>query len=327
MAMSDKPRRDAPQTIPRKLVDGPGFDLDRAIKSIVTIQSSVPEEAYTAQILGEQRTGSGVVIRDSGLVLTIGYLITEAETIWIARSDGRVAPGHALAIDQESGFGLVQALEPLDCFALEIGSSSEAKAGDPVILAAGGRTRSVHASIVGKQEFAGYWEYFLDEAIFTAPAHPFWGGAGCIDRSGKLIGIGSLHVEQVISPGGQRDINMIVPIDLLPPIVDDLITYGRVNKPPRPWLGVYSAETGGEVVVAAVSERGPAALAGLKRGDIIASVRGEEVADLGDFYRKVWACGSAGVEVPIEIIRDGRALGLRLLSADRATFLKKPKLQ
>ena len=327
MAMSDKPRREASQTNPQKLADGPGFDLDRAIRSIVTIQSSVPEDAYTAQILGEQRTGSGVVIRDSGLVLTIGYLITEAESVWIARSDGRVTPGHALAIDQESGFGLVQALDRLDCPALEIGNSSEAKVGDPVVVSAGGRTRSVRATIVGKQEFAGYWEYYLEQAIFTAPAHPFWGGAGCIDRSGRLIGIGSLHVEQVVSPGGQCKINMIVPIDLLPPIFDDLLAYGRVNKPARPWLGIYSAETGGEVVVAAVSELGPAAAAGLKRGDVVASVRGEEVADLADFYRKVWACGSAGVEVPVEIIREGRAVGVRLRSADRAAFLKKPKLQ
>src|SRR5271166_654922 len=327
MAMSDKPRREAPQTNPRKLVDGPGFDLDRAMKSIVTIQSSVPEVAYTAQILGEQRTGSGVVIRDSGLVLTIGYLITEAESVWIARSDGQVTPGHALAVDPESGFGLVQALDRLDCPALEIGSSAQAKVGDPVIVAAGGRTRSVHAAIVGKQEFAGYWEYYLDEAIFTAPAHPFWGGASCIDRTGRLIGVGSLHVEQVVSPGGQREINMIVPIDLLPPILDDLLNYGRVNKPARPWLGIYSVETGGEIVVAAVSERGPAAAAGLKRGDIVASVRGAEIVDLADFYRKVWRCGVAGVEVPIEIIRDGRALGLRIQSADRAAFLRRPRLQ
>lgn len=325
--MADKPRKNAPQMNPRMFADGPGFDLDRAMKSIVTIQSSVPEDAYTAQILGEQRTGSGVVIGDSGLVLTIGYLITEADTIWIARFDGRVIPGHALAIDQESGFGLVQALERLDCPALAIGSSGQAKVGDPVVLAAGGRTRSVQATIVAKQEFAGYWEYFLDEAIFTAPAHPFWGGASCIDRSGALIGVGSLHVEQVVSSGGQRDINMVVPVDLLPPILDDLVTLGRVDKPPRPWLGVYSAETGGEVVVAALSERAPAAVAGLKRGDVIASVGGEKIADLGEFYRKVWACGPAGVEVPIEVVRDGRTLSVRLLSADRASLLKKPRLQ
>src|SRR5271157_3708108 len=166
MAMSDKPRREAPQTNPRKLVDGPGFDLERALKSIVTIQSSIPEDAYTAQTLGERRAGSGVVIRDSGLVLTIGYLITEADTVWLARYDGHVVPGHALAIDQECGFGLVQALDRLDCPTLEFGRSGKVRIGDPVVVAAGGGTKPVHASIVGKQEFAGYWEYFLDEAIF-----------------------------------------------------------------------------------------------------------------------------------------------------------------
>lgn len=325
--MTDRPRRDVASARPHKLEGGPGFDLDRALRSIVTIQSSIPEDAYTAQTLGEQRTGSGVVIRESGLVLTIGYLITEAQEVWIARADGRVAPGHALAIDPESGYGLVQALDRLDCPVLEVGRSGDAKVGDSVVVAAGGGTKCVHASIVAKQEFAGYWEYFLEEAIFTAPAHPFWGGAGAIDASGRLIGVGSLHVEQLTMQGGPRDINMIVPIDLLSPILDDLLSYGRVNKPVRPWLGIYSAESGGEVVVAAVSERGPAAAAGLRRGDILASVRGAEIADLADFYRKVWHCGVAGVEVPIEIIRDGRALGLRIQSADRAAFLRRPRLQ
>ncbi len=324
--MSEKPRRDAPRAGQPRAGDL-GFDINRALKSIVTIQSSIPEDAFTAQTLGDQRSGSGVVIRDNGLVLTIGYLVTEAESVWLGNADGRVVPGHALAVDPETGFGLVQALDQLDCPTLEFGRSGEAKLGDPVIVAAGGGAKTVRATIVGKQEFAGYWEYFLDEAIFTAPAHPFWGGAGAIDGAGRLLGVGSLHVEQVSAQAGTRDTNMIVPIDLLPPILDDLLAYGRVNKPARPWLGVYSAERDDEIVVAAVAERGPAAAAGLRRGDIVASVRGAEIADLGDFYRKVWNCGAAGVEVPIEVIRDGRALALRIQSADRTGFLKRPRLQ
>src|SRR5271167_1785014 len=284
--MTEKPRRGELQ---RGLPNGgPGANMDRALKSIVTVQSQVPVDAFTAQTLGEQRSGSGVVIRESGLVLTIGYLIMEAEGVWLADGEGRVTPGHALAVDGETGFGLVQALGPLERPALALGRSSETKLGDPVIVASGAGVKPVRATIVGKQEFAGYWEYFLDEAIFTSPAHPFWGGAGAIDREGRLIGIGSLHVEQLTARGGPRDINMIVPIDLLPPILDDLLAYGRVNKPARPWLGVFSAENAGEVVVAALAERGPAASAGLRRGDILASVRGAEIADVGDFYRKVW---------------------------------------
>jgi S1-C subfamily serine protease len=323
--MTEKPRRGEP---PARLPGaGGGVNLDRALKSIVTVQSSIPEDAFTAQTLGEQRSGSGVVIRESGLVLTIGYLIMEAESVWLADAEGRVTPGHALAVDGESGFGLVQALGPLDRPALELGRSSETKLGDPVMVAAGAGTKPVRAMVVGKQEFAGYWEYFLDEAIFTSPAHPFWGGAGAIDRDGRLIGIGSLHVEQLSEGGGPRDTNMIVPIDLLPPILDDLLAYGRVNKPARPWLGIFSAESGDEIIVASVTENGPAAAAGIRRGDVLAAVGGSEIEDLGDFYRKVWSRGPAGVEIPIEIVRDGRAIGLRIHSTDRASLLKRPRLQ
>ncbi len=309
-----------------KFADGLGFDLGRVLKSVVSIQASIPSDAYTAHTLGEQRTGSGVVIRENGLVLTISYLITEAEMVWMESVDGHVVPAHALAFDQESGFGLVQALDRFDCPALEFGRSQDARVGDPVVVAAGGWTKAVHASVVGKKEFAGYWEYLLDEALFTAPAHPFWGGAGAIGSDGRLIGIGSLHVEQLMTTG-PRDINMIVPIDLLPPILEDLLTYGRVNKPVRPWLGIYSAESEGNVIVAAVADRGPAQIAGLRRGDILTNVRGNDITDLADFYRKVWNCGDAGVEVPIEVIREGRTLGVKIKSADRAGFLKQPRLQ
>ena len=302
------------------------FDLDRALESIVALRSAIPEDAFTASILGAERSGSGVVIRESGLVLTIGYLITEAQSVWLAGADGRVTPAHALAYDQETGFGLVQALGRLGLPALDIGRSGEAKLGDPVIVAGGGRRQSVRARIVGKQEFTGYWEYLLKEAIFTAPAHPFWGGAGLIGQDGKLLGVGSLLVQQVTEGGRQLDINMVVPIDLLPPILDDLLAYGRVNKPPRPWLGVYSAESEGRVIVADVAERGPAAAAGLRQGDIVTSVRDSSVESLGDFYRKVWSCGPAGAEIPIEVVRDRRSIWLRVKSADRSSYLKKPRL-
>ena len=302
------------------------FDLDHALESIVALRSAVPEDAFTASILGTERAGSGVVIRESGLVLTIGYLITEAESVWLAGADGRVVPAHALAFDQETGFGLVQALDRLGLPALELGRSRDAKVGDAVVVAGGNRKQSVVARIVGKQEFSGYWEYLLDEAIFTAPAHPFWGGTGLLGADGKLLGIGSLHLQQVTEEGRQRDANMMVPIDLLPPILDDLLTYGRANKPPRPWLGVYSAESDGRIVVADVDERGPAAAAGLRRGDIVAAVGDTSVDSLGDFYRKVWSCGPAGAEIPIEVVRDRRSAWVRVKSSDRSHYLKKPRL-
>jgi S1-C subfamily serine protease len=295
------------------------------LASVVAVRSSVPEDAFTAQTLGMLREGSGVVIGDGGLVLTIGYLITEAEEVWLTRQDGKVVAGHALAYDQETGFGLVQALGPLDVPAIEFGSSSKAKVGDPVVVS-DGSGQSVEARIVAKQEFAGYWEYLLDEAIFTAPAHPSWGGAALLDAEGKLVGIGSLRL-QMSRRGDIVDINMTVPIDYLRPILDDLLRRGRVDKPPRPWLGAFSAETNGKVVVMNVAKGGPAAEAGLRQGDIISDVRDAEVEGLADFYRKVWAIGPAGAEVPMRIVRGGRETWLRVKSADRAEFLKKPQLQ
>jgi S1-C subfamily serine protease len=303
-----------------------GLDLDHTLQSIVAIHSLIPEDGFTADILGTERVGSGVVIRESGLILTIGYLITEAENIWLTSVDGRVTPAHALAYDQETGFGLVQALGQLDLPALDLGKANDAKPGDPVILAGAGSGQFVRAHIIGKQEFAGYWEYLLDEAIFTAPAHHLWGGAGLIGADGKLLGVGSLLMQQMTEKGVQ-DINMVVPIDLLTPILGDLLTYGQVNKPARPWLGVYSTESEGRVVIASIAERGPAAVAGLREGDIIAGVRDMAIDSLADFYRKVWSSGPAGTEILIEIVRENREIRLRVKSADRASFLKKPRLQ
>ncbi|MDC9824391.1 S1C family serine protease [Devosia sp. ZB163] len=299
--------------------------FDPILPSIVTLRATVPDDAFTAATLGTIREGSGVVIRESGLVLTIGYLITEAEEVWLGTHDGRQVPAHPVAYDQETGFGLVQALMPLDLPALEFGKSSESDLGDSVVFA-DGQGNSVRATIVAKQEFAGYWEYLLDEAIFIAPAHPSWGGAGLISADGKLLGIGSLRL-QMSRNGDVADINMAVPIDLLPPILDDLLTRGSVDKPPRPWLGVFSAESDGEVVVMSVADNGPAARAGLRRGDIISDVRDGAVEGLADFYRKLWEIGPAGAEVPMRIVRDGRENWVRVKSADRNTYLRKPMMQ
>jgi S1-C subfamily serine protease len=302
-----------------------GFDLDRALSAVVGLHSIVPPDAFSANTLGTERGGNGVLI-DDGLVLTIGYLITEAETIWLHLGDGRVMEGHPLGVDNETGFGLVQALGHLDLEPLPLGSSSAAQIGDRIVVGGvGGRTRSLAGRIAAKQEFAGYWEYALDEAIFTYPAHPNWGGTGLISADGELIGIGSLQIERV-SEGRNEHLNMIVPIDLLKPILNDLRKFGRVNKPPRPWLGVFTTEIEDKVVVAGMSPRGPAARAELKIGDVIIAVNGERVASQREFYRKFWALGPAGVDVPLTLYREGDTFNVVLTSTDRARLQRKPKL-
>jgi len=323
--------------VPQSLQPRPAdyaFDLAAATSAVVGLRASVPEDAFTAETLGTERAGNGVVISDHGLVLTIGYLITEAETIWLTPVVGPPVAGHALAYDHETGFGLVQALSRLPVPALPIGNSARARVGDPVIIAgAGGPQHAIAATIVAKREFAGYWEYVLDEAIFTAPAHPIWGGTAVIGSKGQLLGIGSLKIEQGEDSPRERgsnalagNQNMSVPIDLLKPVFDDLLHHGRPSNPPRPWLGFWAAEVENRIVVVSLTNGGPAQRAGLRERDIVHSVDGEKVHSLAAMFRRVWACGPAGVDIPLKLEREGRTIDSRIPSADRSSFFKTPRL-
>ncbi|HEX5508315.1 MAG TPA: S1C family serine protease [Pseudolabrys sp.] len=301
------------------------YDLNVALSAVVGLHAIIPPSAFTAETLGVERAGNGVLI-EGGIVLTIGYLITEASTIWLHLGDGRVIEGHALGYDQETGFGLVQPLGRYELPSLKLGSSAALQVGERVVTGgAGGRTRSVAARVAAKQEFAGYWEYVLNEAIFTHPAHPNWGGTALISSQGELVGIGSLQVER--ERGGKNEnLNMIVPIDLFKPIADDMMKFGRANRPQRPWLGVYSTEIEDKVVVVGVAPKGPAARAEIKVGDVILSVAKENVTTLAGLYRRIWSLGSAGVEVPLTLYREGVTFDVRVNSSDRAKFLKGPSL-
>jgi S1-C subfamily serine protease len=300
-----------PSAQPR--ADDYSYDLERALASVIGLHSIVPADAFTADTLGVERAGNGVLI-DDRLVLTIGYLITEAETVWLHLGDGRVVQGHPLG------------LGPVDLPVLPIGSSGAALVGERVVVGgAGGRTRSLAGRIAAKQEFAGYWEYVLDEAIFTYPAHPNWGGTALISSKGELIGIGSLQIERE-REGKSEHLNMTVPIDLLGPVLDDLRKFGRVNKPARPWLGLYLTEVEDKIVIVGIAPKGPAARAERKTGDVVLAVAGENVATLAAFYRRVWSLGNSGVEVPLTLYREGVTFEVRVNSSDRAKFLKGPRM-
>ena len=304
-----------------------GFDLERVLSSVLAVRTEVPDDAFTASILGTERAGNGVMIGENGLVLTIGYLITEADTIWLSANDGGTAPAHVVGYDQVSGLGLVQALGRLGVPALELGASAHARVGDPVIVAGGGGVaHALKARVVSKREFAGYWEYVLDEAIFTSPPHPSWGGAACIDAEGRLQGIGSLFVQEARGEGIASQGNMIVPIDLLAPVFDDLMRFGRVDRPPRPWLGMYTSDAEGTIFVAGLAEGGPAHRAGVHPGDVVLEVGGAPVNDLAGTFRAIWAQGPAGAEIPLVVMRDGATRKLKITSADRNDFLQKPRL-
>jgi S1-C subfamily serine protease len=301
------------------------FDLDRALDAVVQLRAEIPEDAFTAPLLGTERAGNGIVIGES-VVLTIGYLITEATTLWLTTNKGGVVGGYPLAYDQATGFGLVQPLGRLNVAPLERGSAASCRVGENVVVAGhGGRAHALKATVFAKREFAGYWEYVLDEALFTAPAHPQWGGSALIGGDGRLLAIGSLLVQEKVDAGTLQG-NMLVPIDLLEPILDDMLKTGRTSRAPRPWLGMYTTEAGSKLVVAGLAPNGPAERAGVQVGDMVLEVAGAKPRDLADLWRRVWRLGSPGVEVQLKLQRKTAQADARLVSADRSDFLKKPHL-
>ena len=307
--------------------DEVGFDLKPALDSVVALRAEIPDDAFTASILGTERFGNGVVIRDDGLVLTIGYLIMEAASVWLTANDGSVVEGHALAYDFATGFGLVLPLGRLALPAIRRGSIATVAVDDDVfVIGHGGRTHVLKATVFARREFVGYWEYVLDEALFTTPPHPEWSGAALLDEDGLLVGIGSLLLEETI--GDETvDGNMFVPVDLLDPILDNLLRTGRSSLPPRPWLGMYAADAEGRLVVKGLASGGPAERAGVQSGDMVVAVGGERVAGLADFFRKTWQLGPAGTEIALTLARRGAPVHVRIHSADRHDFMRKPSLQ
>lgn len=305
--------------------DAVEYDLDRACAAVFALRSDVPDNAFTAPMLGTRRGGSAVLIGADGLVLTIGYLVSEAEGVTLTDATGTSQSAVPIAYDFETGFGLLRMAEPPATTPLAIGKAASVPLGTRVVAASHGGPRGARmTALVDRREFAGYWEYLLDEALFTTPPHPAWSGAALLAPDGSLIGIGSLLVQDARddenAPG-----NMFVPIDLLPPILDGLLREGRADRPQRPWLGAYVAETEDGLIIGEVVDEGPAERAGLRAGDIIEKLAGAPVRRLTDFLRRVWALGEAGTVVPLTVQRDRASLDVRVRSANRYSFLRVPR--
>lgn len=302
------------------------FNLARALSSVMVLESRVPPDAVTARSLGAERQGNAVVIGDEGLVLTIGYLVTEAEEVTLTTNKGERVPAHVLGVDQATGFGLLHALEPLGLPALAIGDSRKVRPEAAVISAGGGgRAHALCGNLLARAPFAGYWEYYLEEALFVEPAHPHWSGAALIGPSGDLVGIGSLQMERLAQDGETSLLNMFVPAELLPPILDDL-TRGRPARAPRPWLGVLAHEISSRVVIDSVTPGGPASRAELRHGDIVHKVAGQSVNDLAGFYKRLWALGPPGVAAPLTIQREQDVFEVEVRTGDRASMQRKRRL-
>jgi S1-C subfamily serine protease len=297
--------------------------LEELVSAVVRIKTFIAPDGRSVSNLGREREGSGIVIDESGLVLTIGYLMVEAHAAEVITNAGRTIPANVVGYDHETGFGLLRAIEPLKLKPLAFGKSADVKANDRALVASFGGTAMVApVHVVAKREFAGSWEYLLNEAFFTSPPHPTWSGAALISRDGKLVGVGSLIVGN--AAGGTQSMpgNMFVPIDALFPILGDLLADGRISGPAKPWLGVNADEIGGRLLVSRVTPESPAEKSGLRRGDVIVGVGGEPTKTLPEFYRKMWARGAAGVTMPLDVLQRGETRRLDIPSANRLDHLK-----
>ena len=296
----------------------PGITVDSL--SVVRVRTQASANSRSSENLGRNREGTGVVIDSSGLVLTIGYLITEAEKIELSTADGKVYPATVVGFDVATGLGILKSLVPVPIKPIDMGLSSEAKERDMVLIV--GFDGVAPAYVVSKRQFVGYWEYLLDEAIYTAPATVNWQGAALVSREGKLLGIGSLAVGNAVAAGAAVPGNMFVPIDVLKPVIGDFIANGKSTAKPRPWLGVTSQEVGGNLLVVRVSPEGPAEQAGLKAGDIIVGISGDGLKGQADFYTRLWKIGNAGVEVGLDVLRGNKVEAFKLKSIDRNNYFR-----
>lgn len=296
-----------------------GPAVEEVLGALVRVEAEIPADARTARFLGTGREANGVVIDDRGLVLTIGYIVLEAMAARVRDAAGTVVPAEVVAYDYDTGFGLVRAREPLAATPMRLGDSSALARRDRVLVV--GAKGAAPAFVAARREFAGYWEYLLDDAIFTAPAFPDWAGAALVDSGGRLVGVGSLYVRRA-EAGRSIPTNVFVPIDALKPILGDMLETGRGPGPARPWLGLFTRDAGGGVTVVRIAPDGPASTAGIAVGDTVDKVDGRAVSGLADLYRKVWALGDAGVDVPLEVTGRNGTRRVVVRSADRYDYLK-----
>lgn len=301
---------------------------DELLGSVVKVSMRALPDARSNATLGAVREGSGVIIDDKGHILTIGYLVIEADAIEVTTADGKTSPATLAGYDHATGFGLLRAVLPLGAKPIDFGTSGDLALREPVMVAPYGGRESINlAYVISKREFTGSWEYLLDSAIFISPPTLAWAGSALISREGKLVGIGSLLVRDSEESGVPLPGNMFVPIDLVKPILADLMDKGRVSAPPRPWLGMSTEELQGRLFVTRVSPQAPADRAGIQRGDIVVAVGADAVTTHAEFYRKVWSLGAAGTEVPLKVLQGASVQDIKVRSIDRMEYFRaKPAL-
>ena len=298
--------------------------LMKATHAVVGVKVKALPDARSNESLGQEREGSGVAIGKEGLVLTIGYLILEADAIEVTDYQGQKVPATIVAYDHATGFGLVRPLGSIASRPIELGTALAVSQLDRMMIVTGGEEQNISiATVVSRRPFAGYWEYLIDDAIFTSPPRLDHSGAALINKEGELVGIGSLFVLDALAPGEKLPGNMFVPVDLLRPVLEEMVKTGGQKAGRRPWLGVNSLEEDGRIKVMQVNQESPAAQAGIVAGDMILAIDGEPIESLEMFYGKLWTRGPAGVNVRLTVLHGPTTREVVVRSIDRTEFMRK----
>jgi len=301
-----------------------GFDIEEKLEAVVSISAHIPENSFSADLLGTQRNGHGVVIRNDGLIVTIGYIVTEAESVWIGLDNHISIPGYVVANDFDSGLALVKPMVPVKLPKIELGSLADLHVGDSVLVAGhGGSGNMIESRLIARKEFSGRWEYVLDEAIYTSPVYPDWAGAALIGNDGMLYGIGCLLIQDIKTGETISGTNLFVPVDTISPFIDELCEFGRRKQNPRPWLGILVQEESAQLAVTGIFYKCPADKAGIRPGDIILALNGRSVSGQAEFFREIWRMGDAGVEIPLTVRREDKLVDLIVKSGDRESFFRR----
>jgi len=300
-----------------------GIDAEQLYGALVRVQTIAVPNARSNASLGRAREGTGTVIGKDGLILTIGYLIVEADAVKVTDARGRSYPARVVAYDHRTGLGLVKTTVPFNVPPVPLGNSSMLADREPVLIAGwGGVPDTALAYVVSRRTFTANWEYMLDEAIFTSPPTTGWSGAALVDRKGTIVGVGSLVVREATAGDPKLPGNMFVPIDALKPILDDMIKTGRRKDAPRPWLGLAADEIQGRLIVSRVSPEGPADSAGVKQGDIILAIGKEVVLSQAEFYQKLWDRTRAGDLISLRVLQGADIRDIRVQSIDRVDYFR-----
>src|SRR6266852_5991127 len=298
-------------------------EAEEMLAAVVRVRMKAIPDARSNATLGPSREGTGVVIDERGHIVTIGYVVIEADSIEVTTRDERTVPATLIGYDHASGLGLLRSGAPLGVKPMPMGQAVDLATREPVmVLPAGGRDAASLAYVVSKRKFAASWEYLLETAIFTAPPTLQWAGAALVSREGKLVGIGSLYVRETQESGSEMPGNMFVPIDLLKPILADLIEKGRRSGPARPWLGLATEQLHGHLLVTRVSRKGAVGKGGVRYGYIVVGVGAEAVQSHEELCRRVWGLGAAGIEVPLKILQGADMRELRVRSIDRFQYFR-----